>query len=156
MIRNNHLAGPPARRIAIIEMPRPQRARMGSVGCSENYPNRNTAIAWTTVTTEGPESTGNFMASVIAKQNNARVTTPGTLTYTPANNTPQPNVAPWNSWLQPNCPDPGSAPAPTPDAQTMTTTGAPPASIGRSPWFILLGVIGGLASAKYLLDGARR
>jgi hypothetical protein len=148
MIRTNHLAGPPARRIAVIEMPRPQRARMGSIGCAADYPSRNTAISWTTVTTEAPESTGNFMSSVLAKQNLARTTTPGTLTYTPANNTPAQNVAPWNSWLQPNCPPGGMNPP-----ATATADDSVPAP--RSPWLILIGVIGGLASAKYLLNGGR-
>ena len=149
MIRTSNLAGPATRRIAVIELPRPQKARMGSIGCGSDHPTRDTAIAWTTVSTEAPESTGNFLASVIRNQNQARTTTPGTLTYTPANNTPAPNVAPWNSWVQPNCPG-TAAPVATPDAQT-----AVPKNGGRSSWFILLGVIGGLASMKYLIDGRK-
>ena len=152
MIRNTTLgAATPKRRIAVIEMPRPQRARMGSIGYGN--PARDGAVAWTTISDEAPESTGNFMSSVIAKQNLARTTTPGTLTYTPANNTPAGNVAPWNSWLQPNCGASGSSTAATAPAAASADTSVTPS---RSPWFIALGLIGALASAKYLFTGSRR
>lgn len=133
-------------------MPRPQRARMGVIRSGD--PARDTAVAWTTLSDEPADSSAAFLSSVIANQNYAVTSTPGTLTYTPANNTPAPNVAPWNSWLQPNCGPDGSGssgPAPaTPDAQTGV---APARTV--NPLYVVLGLIGGLASAKYLFSNSR-
>ena len=47
---------------------------------------------------------------VMQRQNQAILNNPGTLAYTPASSTPAAAVAPWNSWLQPNC-APGRFPA---------------------------------------------
>jgi hypothetical protein len=102
--------GTPKRRIAIIAMPRPQRARMGSIGAAPPP-----AISWTTLSDETPDSSANWMSYTLMQQATAREATPGTLTYTPANNTPAPNVAPWNSWLSPNCPPADAAAKPKPD-----------------------------------------
>lgn len=103
MIRSNHLAGPPKRRIAVIAMPRPQKARLGSIGPGEPA-GYGPPLGWTTISDMQPESSANFMSTVISRQQNAVLNTPGTLRYTPAATQPAPNVPPWNSWLQPNCP----------------------------------------------------
>lgn len=149
MIRD-HFTGTPGRRIAVIEIPR-ARARMAGVGEAANYPSRDTAVAWTTISDEAPESSANFMASVISKQNSARLASPGTLAYTPANTTPDQNVPPWNSWSQPNCLSPDSS---SPSTPTAVAT-APDSSI--SGWLLFAGLIGGLASLKYIFssDGRR-
>lgn len=150
MIRN-HFNDPPRRRLAVVELPRPQRARLGHLGVIRDgaaFPSRDTAAAWTTTSPELPESSGNFMASVISAQNANSTTTPGTLTYTPAQSTPAPNVAPWNSWQQPNCLPPGIAIASGPNPQAAAMV---PAS-STSAWLILAGLVGGLAALKTLLD----
>lgn len=103
MIRTNHAGTAPKRRIAVIAMPRPQRARLGSIG-DGSPAGYGAPAAWTTITDEGPESSSNFISSVLNRQTYAAINTPGTLNYTPAPSGPAPNVAPWNSWLQPNCP----------------------------------------------------
>jgi len=134
MIRS-HNEGTPKRRIAIIQMPRPQRARMGSIGPVPPPP-----TAWTTISDETPESSANWIASIMQRQATARETTPGTLTYTPAATTPAPYVAPWNSWLSPNCPPAGATAAPE------------PATVKPTKWWLILGAIGAAASLKYLLS----
>lgn len=120
------------RRIAVIEMPRPQRARMGSIGQTPAP-----ILAWTTINDSTPDSSDNFMAQVINRQNWARLNQSGTLAYTPASVTPAPNVAPWNSWLQPSCePGQGSAAAETP---------AP-----VNPLLLIFAALGAAASGVYL------
>jgi hypothetical protein len=146
MIRT-HFTGAPTRRLAVVEIQR-NKARLGHLGVIRdggNFPNRESAVAWTTVSDETPESTGNFLASVIADQNAARTQTPGTLAYTPANTTPPQPVAPWNSWLQPNCQPPNTAAPATPTAQIAGTAGS-----GVNGWVILAAIVGGIASLKAL------
>lgn len=124
MIRTNPNVQP-KRRLAVIGIPRPQQARLGVIR-DGNPASYGQPVAWTTITTEGPESSSNFLSSIMARQQAATLTTPGTLTYTPAPSGPAVNIPPWNSWLQPNCPPPtpeeaaaaaadGSAPATAPD-----------------------------------------
>lgn len=146
MIRS-HFEGVPNRRIAIIELPRPQAARLGIIRPGE--PARDTAVAWTTVSNEPAESSANFIAMTINRQNLASTQTPGLLTFTPANTTPAPNVAPWNSWLDPNCLPPGVAAPPTPTAQLA------PAADPVSKWLIFAGLIGGLAALKAMVGGRK-
>jgi len=151
MIRS-HFAGVPTRRLAVVEIQR-QRARLGHlvglIGPGGQVPNRDTAVAWTTVNDETPDSSGNFLSSVIADQNSARTSMPGTLAYTPANTTPPPVVAPWNSWLQPNCAPAGSIPT-TPNAQVTA-----PTSNALSGWVILAAIVGGVASLKAIFSSDR-
>lgn len=123
---------------------------MGSIG-----PAPPPAIAWTTISDETPESSANWLSYKLTEQAVARQTTPGTLSYTPASDTMPQNVAPWNSWISPNCPLPGLGPTPVT---------APPAPVspfaGVQPFtrvlFLGLGILGGLASAKYLASGNGR
>lgn len=157
MIRTSHLQGPSTRRIAVIEMPRPQRARLGVIR-AEDWPEDRVTAGWTTVAFENPaDSSANFLAGVVAQQNAAMQQTPGTLTYAPAAIYPTPNVSPWNSWLQPNCP-PGAQPANGSSAASPSPASSPDASPSpasgsgapTSPVWIALGILGALASAKYL------
>lgn len=141
MIRTHFNAPPPKRRIAVIQIPRPQRARMGSIG---NGQPAGPGVAYTTVSLESPDSSANWMSLQMLRQAAAAQNTPGTLIYTPANNTPAANVAPWNSWLSPNCP-------PAADS-SVSTAAAVTASLGKFGWlWLAAGVVGGLASMKYIL-----
>jgi hypothetical protein len=148
MIRT-HFTGMPTRRLAVVDMSRPQRARLGSIGNGDPAMSRDGAVAWTTVSDEAPESSANFIASTISAQNAAATTTPGTLTWTPANTTPAQNVAPWNSWTQPNCLPAGLTPPSTPSAQASATQSP------MSKWLLFAGVIGGIASLKAILSSGR-
>lgn len=136
MIRQTQ--GNPARRIAIIKMPRPQRARMGSIRAEPPPP-----IGWTTITDEAPDSSANWLSYVLMGQARTRENTPGTLTYTPASDTPGQNVAPWNNWLSPNCPPAAAAP----DATAA-------ASPDYSKLLIVFGLVGAAAAATYLVNSA--
>lgn len=154
MIRS-HFTGVPTRRLAVVQIQR-QTARLGHLGIIRNgpqYPNRDAYAAWTTINDETPESSANFMASVISDQNSARTSTPGTLSYTPANNTPAPPVAPWNSWLQPNCTPAGTSTPATPTAQIETPLAGASAVSG---WVILAAIVGGIASLKAIFGDDKK
>ncbi len=140
MIRNNQLQGTPARRLALVQLARPQRARMGSIG-----PTPPPATAWTTIETETPDSSANWLSYVLTGQARTRQTTPGTLDYTPASATPGANVAPWNSWLTPNCPRPEQAEM-SPAAEAIAD---------YSKLFLLFGLVTAAAAGAYLLSGER-
>jgi hypothetical protein len=146
MIRTDRLQGPPTRRIAVIAMPRPQRARLGIIrpGDPAGY---GPPLAWTTISDMQPESSMNFISSVIARQALAVQATPGTLTYTPAPAGPAPNVPPWNSWLQPNC-------APS-AAGSSPVTAALAAAAGNDAFWIGAGLAAAAAGALYLLRKGR-
>jgi hypothetical protein len=140
MIRTDRLQGPPTRRIAVIAMPRPQRARLGIIrpGDPAGY---GPPLAWTTISDMQPESSMNFMSAVIARQALAMQTTPGTLMYTPAPIGPAPNVPPWNSWLQPNCPP----------SAINSAAGTIAQMAGNESFWIGAGLAAAAASALYLL-----
>jgi hypothetical protein len=82
-------------------------------------------------------------------------------------------VAPWNSWLQPNCyPDPtgtsvgpngstpataSAAPANSPDATVDTNQVRSPLNSGSaSPLWWIVGLLGAAASATYLYETATK
>lgn len=142
MIRTT-LQGTSKRRIAVIRIPRPQSARLGSVGAPPPP-----AYAWTTVSDEDPSTADNWQSYVLMNQARARETTPGTLNYTPASDTPAPNVAPWNSWLMPNCGAGSATPAPDPGAAAA----AAPADYSKL--WLLIGLVGAAASLTYLANSA--
>lgn len=137
--------GNPKRRIAIIAIPRPQKTRLGVI--RTGWPARDTTEAWTTIADETPDSSANWISYKLMDQAVARQTTPGTLTYTPASATPAQNVAPWNSWLSPNCP-----PQPYADDSGAVIGTAK----GRSWLWIAAGILGGVASLKYIATNGRR
>jgi hypothetical protein len=150
MIRTKAFQPAAARRIAVIGIPRPQQARLGRLGIIRNATAASIpgAVAWTTISDQVPDSADNFLSSVIQSQNAAILATPGTLTYTPASVTPPQNVAPWNSWLQPNC---------YPDATDATTAAAAPVpQTPVSPFWWVVGILGAAASATYLYEQAKK
>ncbi len=136
--------GTQKRRIAVIAVPRPQRARMGYIRQGGPVP---AGTPWTTIAFETPDSSAGWISTQLLQQAQARQTTPGTLSYTPASVTPAPNVSPWNSWLSPNCPD-GSTTA-------ADSSGAPITPAGRSWLWAIVGVLGAAASAVYLYENAK-
>jgi hypothetical protein len=153
MIRTN-LQTVPKRRLAVIAIPRPQQTRLGVIR-DGNPAGYGPPVAWTTISNEGPESTGNFLSSVMAKQQYATLNTPGTLSYTPAAGmSPAENVPPWNSWLQPNCP-PGS---PAAAASSATPAAAAAAALGSPPDFfwVAVGLMTSAAAAVYLYQAAQK
>lgn len=165
MIRTQHSAAAPSRRIAVIGIPRPQPARLGRLGIIRDgsIDPINGPEAWTTISDQVPDSADNFLSSVIQSQNAAILKTPGTLTYTPASITPGQNVAPWNSWLQPNCyPDAtgnttGADGSTTPaNGDTNQNAGALNSGSGPSPLWWIVGLLGAAASATYLYETATR
>jgi hypothetical protein len=139
MIRNTDYR-PAARRIAVIQVARPQRARMGSIATAGD-PYRS----WTTISDATPDSVDNFQAMTMTRQTRSRQTTPGTLVYTPASDHAAPNVAPWNSWLQPNCFTP---------AQTAAAAAAAAQTQGNKGLWWIVGVLTAAASATYLYRSA--
>lgn len=141
----------------MVQMARPQSARLGSIrpgaagyGASADAGGQliglSPVVAWTTISDEAPDSSANFMSVVLQRQAAARQSTPGTLNYTPASDTPAANVTPWNSWLSPNCPLPGSVPATATDAATAAS-----ADNGMSKFWAVVGLLGAAASTVYLL-----
>lgn len=122
---------------------------MGSIG--NGQPARTSAIAWTTISDEPADSSANWMSSKLLEQARARETTPGTLNYTPASNTPAQNVAPWNSWLTPNCwppPQAGGGAAPATDDSAIRAAAVP----GPSRLVLVFGALVAAASATYLIN----
>ncbi len=127
------------RRIAVIRPAATHTARLGSI--NSGYATvAGPHMAYTTLSVMEPESSQNWMSLILARQDRARTETPGTLFYTPANRTPAPNIAPWNSWRQPNCP----APAPSAIAPAA-------AAEQESKFWMIVGALGAAASGLYIL-----
>jgi len=125
------------RRIAVIRPAATHTARLGSIsGSAVAGPH----MAYTTLSVMEPESSQNWMSEILARQDRARTETPGTLYYTPANRTPAPNVAPWNSWRQPNCP--ATIAAPIAQAAAVET---------ESKFWLIVGALGAVASGLYIV-----
>lgn len=143
MIRDSSFR-PEARRIAVVKVQRPLKARIGTIGTAP--PGRTSVTSWTPTAPAPADSSANWMSFILAQQNHARIVTPGTLSYTPASTTPAPNTAPWNSWIQPNC-EPGATPA-TPGVDTSP---GPATNAGSSIFWKLLGILGGAAASVYLI-----
>lgn len=94
----------PRRRIAVIQIPRAQKARLGLI--HDGQVPRDTVIAWTTISDQEPGSPENWLAYLLQQQAAARQSTPGTLMYSPgaaaALQLPR-ATAPWNSWQTSDC-----------------------------------------------------
>lgn len=164
-----HTLQGPARRIAVVEIPRGRNNRLGRIGSIREYDwNQIPAIAPLTdepympaqpTTATGarmsdPPTSAAWMAEMIRRQSDQRESTPGTLTYTPAP-PPQPGVvARWNSWAGPCLP---SAIASTTGSGDASSSAAASSSAnGTQPWPGILYVaaaLGAAASAAYLLNG---
>lgn len=111
----------PRRRIAVIQIPRAQKARLGLI--HDGSVPRDTVIAWTTISDQEPGSSENWLAYVLQQQAAVRQSTPGTLMYSPgaaaALQLPR-ATAPWNSWQTASC-----------DPSTQPPTDAAPGTAGR-------------------------
>jgi hypothetical protein len=148
MIRHTD-SGAPRRRLAIIQTARPQSARLGSVGPAPPAP-----VAWTTISTSVPDTSASWLSYKLMEQSHARETTPGTLVYSPADDTPAPVVAPWNSWSVAGCT--------TYTAQQLAQLGIqqPPAATtpaaDYTKAFLAMAGIGTVAALAYLLSGGRK
>jgi len=140
--------GTPKRRIAVVQVPRPQRARMGSIG--PGFAGSSSAggsrVAWTTISDAPPDSSQNWLSLKLREQARARETTPGSLAYTPASSTPRQNTPPWNSWSMPNC---GPFNEPPPAEQPAA---APPDK--KEKLWLAIGLLGAAASLTYLMSRA--
>ena len=162
------LHGPPAarRRIAVLEIPRTEITRLGRIGTirAEDYSawgggtgSDPAASAYgvdvysgvypTVTDDQAPSTAAQWQASIVQAQANARETTPGTLTYTPAPNGAVPTVAPWNSWAGP-CAT-GSAPS------SGATTGSSSSRNEHRFWLWLAAGLGAAGSAVYLYDHSK-
>jgi hypothetical protein len=150
------LHGPPAarRRIAVLEIPRTDRTRLNGIGTIRSESTTFGGLdlysgVYPTVTNdEAPSTAAQWQASIVQAQANARETTPGTLTYTPAPPTgPRANVAPWNSWAGP-CAT-GSAPS------SGATTGSSSSRNEHRFWLLLAAGLGAAGSAVYLYDHSK-
>jgi hypothetical protein len=176
-----HTLRGPARRLAVVEVPRDQYNRLGRIGSPRRIgsigtydwtriPNSFTrttdepylpAQPWNadgTVNTEPPQS-AQWIAAIIAGQSAAREATPGSLTYTPAPTTGPPTIARWNSWAGP-CTAPGaslsvSANGNGTGAATPDQTNAKQGngnSGGLPAILYIAAALGAAASAAYLLN----
>lgn len=149
MTRTHQLQGQPKRRIAVIAMPRPQKARLGSIGPGEPA-GYGPPLGWTTLNDMQPESSMNFISSVIAKQALAVLQTPGTLSYTPAPTGPPQNVPPWNSWLQPNCPPAAADSGPAGDAAAILS------ATGGGSFWLGFGLVASAAFIGYAMGKGKK
>jgi hypothetical protein len=133
MIRSNAPSPAVKRRIAVIDLPRFQKARLGSIGTPPPP-----VFSWTPTRPQEPSSADNWIAYIIQRQNRASETTPGTLTYTPAPLTFDPVIAPWNSWNLGTC---ESGPAPVQSETYPTTVTAEPDITNKHLLAVLLGAL---------------
>lgn len=172
------LHGPPEtrRRIAVIQIPRAQKSRLGWIR-NQNWiagPNTTALNSWTPVTDMMPVLQANsssvtadeWQGFILQRQARAALQTPGTLVYTPA--PPDPSgatiEAPWASWSTGDCnPDAGSltslgAPSPAAAASAVASAAAASDFAGsdNSKWAIMAAVLGAAASLVYLRNAARR
>ncbi len=170
-----HTLRGPARRIAIVQVPRTQLNRLGRIGSIREEDWSIIPSGFTQLTDEpympaqptdasgqkvtSPPTTSQWIASIIQAQSTARESTPGTLIYTPAPRVAAPVVARWNSWAGPCATaTPGDASSSAGNGNGTVTatdsTATPPAATGLNIPGILYvaAALGAFASAAYLLD----
>jgi len=161
------LRGPePRRRIAVVQIPRAQRSKLGWIrpGWAGTGANTTELNTWTpvydlttTLTQNSSSTTADQWAAIIQRrQAAANQQTPGTLAYTPA--PPDPSgatiEAPWTSWQTDPCnPDAGSANAlgvksPVVSAGDFAQT--------ENTWLFIAGLLGAAASLVYLRNANKR
>jgi len=152
------LHGPPARRIAIMEIPRTERMRLGRVGSIGPGPTTYSGLdVYSGVypsmrPKQAPSYEDQWMGTILQRQSTARETTPGTLSYTPAPATEPPvNLASWNSWAGPCSTFGASGPAaPSAALQPLTLPSA------SKFWIYVAAGLGAAASAAYLYESLSR
>jgi hypothetical protein len=159
----------PGRRIAVVQIPRAQRSRLGIIRSEDWIAGPNTTalnslvpvsdLMTNLIANASSTTPEEWMALVLQGQAQAREQTPGTLTYTPAPGNPSGATIepPWTNWQTSDCnPTPGS----------LTSTGAPSpaaaASAAAAPgeidnaWYLAAAVIGAIASLVYLKNANKR
>ena len=169
MIHTLHGTPEAKRRIAVVQIPRAQRSRLGSISSVNWFAGPNTTALNSVVPVQDlvpvlmansssvtPEE---WQAFILQRQAQAAEQTPGTLMYTPAPAGPSGATieAPWASWSTGDC---------NPAAGSLTTIGAPsPAAAAGAaasgytstgtPWVVIAGFLGAAASLVYLRNSAK-
>lgn len=170
MIRHT-LNGPPARRIAVIQVPRAQVSRLGWIRSRQWVigPNTTALNSWTPVhdlaptlaAHDSPLTSDSWQALILQRQQMAGLRTPGTLEYVPAPSPPSGAtiVAPWNSWGTSDCnPLSGNLAvmgAPSPAAIASAAAAPPSANSSDRAWIIVAGIVGTVASLMYLKQSTK-
>jgi hypothetical protein len=154
MIRHN--SGAAARRIAVIQAPRPADRRLGTLRAVRAY---DWTITPPLVTlSDEPQSTADqWIAQRIQQQGLSADLTPGTVSYTPRNDQAPLQIGRWNTWNGPCGSTPPNTVTPQPGALTPQAI-AQAAAAGNSPtsqWILLAAVLGAAASGLYLVKGGR-
>ncbi len=170
MIHSLHGVADQRRRIAVIQIPRAQKSRLGWIR-SQNWiagPNTTALNSWTPVTDLLPVMQRNsssttpeeWQAFILQDQHRAALQTPGTLMYTPAPAYPSGATieAPWASWSTGDC---------NPDAGSLTSLGVPSPAVeaaaasnyagsDNSKWGMIAAILGAAASLVYLKNSSNR
>lgn len=164
------MRGPASRRIAVIQIPRAQVSRLGTIRAEQWLagPNTTALNAWTPLydltqtlarnnSSLTPEE---WQAQLLREQSAASEQTPGTLSYTPAPSGPSGATIspPWSRWSTSGC-NPQTAngsgvPAPASIA-AASVPGAPAFGSGSSGWLIIAGILGAAASLMYLKQSGK-
>ncbi len=172
MIHTLRGPGEPQRRIAVIQIPRAQRSRLGWIR-SQNWiagPNTTALNSWAPVADLFPVLRKNsssltpdeWQALILQRQALATLATPGTLSYTPAPPYPSGSTieAPWQVWQTDACnPNAGNFLAMGSQSPAAAAAAADDASTGagseQSKWLIAAAVLGAAASLMYLKNSQR-
>lgn len=164
------------RRIAVVQIPRAQKSRLGWIRSAQWVagPDTSSLNTWVPVSDLTTNLIANsssvtpeeWQATILQAQNLRQQQTPGTLAYTPAPPTPSGATieAPWQSWGTSSCnPNAGSFTSlgvPSPAAAAGAAAPAPVSSISNSEsnWIFIAAIIGAAASLVYLQNnsGGRR
>jgi hypothetical protein len=163
----------PRRRIAVIQIPRAQRSRLGIIRTEDWIAGPNTSalnswapvsdLASTLIANGSSVTPEQWMATILQAQSAAGEQTPGTLSYTPAPANPSGATieGPWASWQTSDCdPDSGSALSVGVPSPAAAAAAAAPSIPGISPidnnFYLIAGVIGAAASLVYLKNASKR
>ncbi len=147
MIHTLRGVAPPRRRIAVIEMPRLGRARLGSIS-QQGTPNSD-IVGYTTISDMVPATADHWQAFILQARSLHHQQTPGTLQYTPhPQGYPPPVTGPWNTWgTSAKCSTPASGSSQPPAA---------PAATAPDGWLKLVATLTGAAAAVYLISELRK
>lgn len=167
------LAGPATRRIAVIQIPRAQISRLGSVSNRHWIAGPNTTSLHTIVPVKdlvphmlaiaSPVTAESWQAEILRRESMTRQQIPGTLSYVPAPSTPSSATvpAPWNTWSTAGCnaPRQGASSfgitAPAAVAAANVPQLAPAAPSHLNGWIVAAGILGAAASLMYLKNSAK-
>lgn len=157
MIHTLHGTSEPRRRIGVIQIPRAQKSRLGTIryGQAGTGPNATNLTAWTTLSNITPGTPEQWQALILDRQRAAQAQTPGTLTYTPAPPNPSGATvqAPWADWNTGEC---------NPQAGSITAIGVPAPTVisadtvpepRNSNWLVVAALLG---AAAFFAERSRR